>query len=490
MTTANMTKTAEIQQTEHYTEVEMLIIGNCVFEGAITFAKAKCWISTPEVFYNEDYRKIWEVMDEANEAGRPIEPILIGRELTKKGKSISGSKWSLIIWECVRHITGSVFMQNYCLAAVEDYVMRTTRMGIYDLLNSSPVDVAIELDKKLKKAMDFKTVDDWKTASQIAMELIERREKIKNGEVVSVLTGYKEFDRITGGFESGFIVIAARPSMGKTAFATSLAVSMASMGTVVGILSLEMPNVQIAARISAIVSNVEFWRIFRGKHRSEEHGIEISTKIAEMGKLPLFVSDKSNVTFHEIRFKIERLVKRNNAKCVIIDYLQLVDGDGIKNETREREVAKLSKSLKALSTTLDIPIIALAQLNRESEKTGGNSKPGKLSQLRESGAIEQDVDLGIIIDRPWKRGEQTDESGASTENVADIIIEKFRNGETGTVRLHYDGPTMMFSDIKGPGEEPMMPDNDKLQIIPSKDLYANPPQLTLNNGTDTETPFD
>ena len=471
-----------IQQSEHCIAAELMIIGNCLFEGAITFAKAKCWISTPDVFHNEDCRKIWIAMDEANEAGRPIEPILIERDLAKKGPSLSGNKWSVVIWECINPITGSTFMQHYCLAVVEDYVMRTTRMGIYDLLNSSPIEIANELDKKLKKAMDFKTVDDWKSASQIAMELIDRRERIKKGDVVSLMTGYTDFDRITGGLESGFIVIAARPSMGKTAFAASLAVNMAKRGSVIGFLSLEMPNVQIAARISAIESNVEFWKIFRGKRVGDGEQDEIDGKILEMGKLPLFVSDKSNVTFHEIRFKIERLVKRNNAKCVIIDYLQLVDGDGHKNETREREVAKLSKSLKALSTTLNIPIIALAQLNRESEKTGGNSKPGKLSQLRESGAIEQDVDLGIIIDRPWKRGDQTDEQGNSTENVADIIIEKFRNGETGVIRLHYDGPTMMFRNM--PSTDEFIPIEKVAPILRS---YQSIPNLKPN--LDEDVPF-
>lgn len=479
----NIDRQLKPQLAEHDNMAERLILGNCIFEGPNTFAKAKCFISTPDIFYTDDHKKIWLVMEKLYDDGANWDNWTITRVLTLQGKSLSGDKWGYIIAKCIEPITGSVFMQNYCLAAVEDCMKRTTRDGIYRLAgNADPLEVAKEIDESLKKALNMNSYDDWKDASQVAMKLIDRREKIKNGEIQTMLTGFKEFDLITGGLESGFIVIAARPSMGKTAFATSLIVNLARNNVPVGILSLEMPDVQIAARIASIYSGVQFWRIFRNKHDDQQSEDNVNKSICDMGSLPIYISDKTGVNFHDIRYKIERLVKSKGAKCIIIDYLQLVDGDGMtKNESREREVAKLSNSLKNLSSTLDIPIIALAQLNRESEKTQGNSRPGKLSQLRESGSIEQNADIGIIIDRPWKRGELVDEHGNSTENVADIIIEKFRNGETSTIRLHYDGPTMMFKNK--PGEEIYKVEPTK--ITPSSDHRTNPPQISLTN----EPPF-
>ena len=331
---------------------------------------------------------------------------------------------------------------------IEAYIKRKSESSIYDLQKTDdPLMVAQQLDESLKKALSFKSTTDWSDMSQIMVELYKRREEIDNGKEYGLLTGFRELDLITGGLQTGFHVIGARPSVGKTAFATSLALNIAEAGNAIGIISLEMPNVQLASRIASMKSNVEFWRIFRNKHQSDQEKEFVNQSISDLSTLPIFISDKAGVTGLDIRLKAEKLVKTQNAKCIIIDYLQLVDSSTTnKNDNRQNEVQKLSRSLKLLSNDLDIPIIALAQVNRESETSDKVNKVPKLSQLRESGAIEQDVDMGMIIDRPFKRGQTTNENGDSTEFEADLIVEKHRNGETRTINLEFEPSTMRFRD--------------------------------------------
>jgi len=336
---------------------------------------------------------------------------------------------------------------HYCIAIVELYMTRISKDLIYSLTSKdNALELANELNDKLKQATNFKTIDDWVELSQAQLELSQRRDKLAKGESFGVMTGFKEFDALTGGLEAGFIAIAARSSMGKTAFACSLIISMANLGSCIGIISLEMPNVQITARLTSILSGVEFWRVFRNKHTDIDQESKVEKAMVESTKLPIFMNDSSKVSLADIRWKAERLVKNQGAKCIVIDYLQLVDTESTRNESREREVAKLGSGLKALSKELNIPIIALAQLNRESETADKVSKVGKLSQLRESDAILHAIDMGIIVDRPYKRGVTLDEHNQSTMNLAQIIIEKYRNGETKTLDLYFDPPTMMFKD--------------------------------------------
>jgi replicative DNA helicase len=267
--------------------------------------------------------------------------------------------------------------------------------------------------------------------------------------------------------------------MGKTAFACSLLINMAKEGSPVGIISLEMPNVQLAGRFASIVSGIEFWRIYRNKPSDMTQQEKILTGIYNMASLPVYSTDNAKVNISDIRWKAEKLVKTKGAKCIIVDYIQLVSTEGgKKNETREREVAKLSAGLKAISKDLNIVVIALAQLNRESETPDKVSRPGKLSQLRESDAILADADMGIIVDRPFKRGETTDDKGESTENKASIIIEKFRNGETKTINLHFNPASMHFQD-QPTFHYPILPDM----------INHAPPIIRTNPIPDLDIPF-
>lgn len=440
----------ELQELPHNIELENSILGICIYEGFETFAKAHAFITNHEIFYDSDNQNIWKTLCDMYDNGTPIEPRLVTNELrTNSQKSIGGNNWAYEVQKRIDLIVTNSYLTHWCIKIVEHYMKRESIKAVYSLASVDATEIMKEVDAKLKKATEFKNVNDWMDMSMVALQLINRREKIEQGIEFGVKTGFKEFDILTGGLESGFIVIAARPSMGKTAFAVSLAMSMAQLGNGVGIISLEMPAVQLAGRFASIVSGSEFWRVFRNVHQNESQKQSIDSALLTMSSLPIFITDNTKINLSDIRYKAEKLVKQKGAKCIMIDYLQLVDSEsGKKNETREREVAKLSKGLKHLSTELGVPIIALAQLNRESESADKVSKVGKLSQLRESGSIEQDIDLGIIVDRPFKRGMQFDENGSPTDNQAFIHIEKFRNGETKIIEMEFV-PTLMLFKEKG-----------------------------------------
>ena len=430
----------------HCIEAENHILGICIFDGLEQYSKAAQYITTPEIFYHSDNQTIWNAMSAMYERGTPIDITLLTHELRKGDPSVSGDAWGYILATKVNMNVTRVYMTNWCLAIVEDYVQRLSMKALQEAGGENPFEIASELDRKIKRAMNFKVVDDWSDMSQLSLQLNDRRTRIANGEQFGILTGFRELDSISGGIEPGMIVVAARPSMGKTAFACSLIINMAKLGTTVGIISLEMPNVQLAGRFAAIVSGQEFWRIYRNRPIDSAQDDRVNRSLVDMASLPVYATDTAKVNISDIRWKVEKLVKTKGARCIVIDYIQLVNTEHEKNQTREREVAKLSAGLKAISKDLDIVIVALAQLNRESETPDKVSRMGKLSQLRESDAILADADMGIIVDRPYKRGELTDDKGETTENIGRINIEKFRNGETKLIDLVFDPASMHFKD--------------------------------------------
>lgn len=445
-----------MKQSQRYHEVEHLIIGAIVLHGSPFYQEASRYLTTHEVFYNERYRLLWQEMTEMYNEGIPIDQFLLTRVMNRKyplSKNLAEGQmpyesWAYTISRSTEYLCEPTYKLFYwCAAVIDDYIERLSEDAIYNLsAKKGAWDALDHVNRQIQKALNIKTEVDWMDASQIALQLIERRQKFESGEIRSIKTGYRELDHITGGLETGMIVIAARPSMGKTAFAASLLCQIAMQGLPVGIISLEMPNIQVGARIASILTGKSFASIFKEpKPGTDPHElIQIANKLSEY---PIYSTDKSGMNLGEIRYRVEKLVKVHKAKLVIIDYIQLVNTKGeTKNETREREVARLSAGIKILSKEMDIPIIVLAQLNRESESSEKVSKPGKLSQLRESDAILADADMGVIVDRPYKRGQVENEQKESTINEVDLIIEKNRNGSTGIVHLHFDPDLMRVRD--------------------------------------------
>ena len=265
--------------------------------------------------------------------------------------------------------------------------------------------------------------------------------------ILGVSTSLTSLDRLNGKFrDTNLIVIGARPSVGKSAFMGRIATHAAFEGKTVGIISLEMEDKDILARSVSAESEVDFWRIDRNKfEQEEEQRNSVYKTIGKLSTLPIYFSDTAQVGMTDIRAKAERLKQRHGVDLLIIDYLQLVEPENASNRNREQEVSKISRGLKLLAMNMKIPVIILAQLNRQSAETG-DKKP-QLHHLRESGSIEQDADVVMFLHRDWVSGIKVDESGDSTEYQADLLVRKWRNGGPCDIKLGFHGPTMKFTEI-------------------------------------------
>ena len=262
-----------------------------------------------------------------------------------------------------------------------------------------------------------------------AIEQIEEAGK-RDDSLSGVPSGFTRLDRLTSGWQkSDLIILAARPSMGKTAFVLSMARNMAvDHSRPVAFFSLEMSSIQLVNRLIIGETQLPSDKIRTGRLENYEWE-QLEYKIKDLEKAPIYVDDTPAISIFEFRAKCRRLKQKYDIQAVVIDYLQLMTGSK-DSGSREQEVSNISRSLKAVAKELDIPVIALSQLNRSVEMRSGNKRP-QLSDLRESGAIEQDADLVIFIHRPEYYGLDVDEDGNSLKGVAEIIVAKHRNGATG-----------------------------------------------------------
>jgi replicative DNA helicase len=260
-----------------------------------------------------------------------------------------------------------------------------------------------------------------------------------------LFTGFSDIDNGLGFGPGDLIVIGARPSVGKTAFAGQIAANMAIKGSPVGFISLEMSTPQIAARLASIQTNIDYGDIWRELANEESKRNAFYNNLASrMQGLPIYVSDSTEANIRQIKVKTAKLIKEHGARCVIIDYLQLVPVDERKGQNREQEVSKLARACKLMAKELKIAVVLLAQLNRGVTSLKGSEKYPQLHHLRESGSIEQDADIVLFLHRDYAIGIMTDEDNNSTEDQADLICRKWRNGKLFHRKLKFNGPKMRF----------------------------------------------
>jgi replicative DNA helicase len=283
-----------------------------------------------------------------------------------------------------------------------------------------------------------------------------------------VPSGYSELDRITGGWQkTDLIIVAARPGMGKTAFALSMARNMAvnSNKTIpVAIFSLEMDAGQLAIRLMSAQTSIGISKLRRGTLSEPEWRI-FHERLSGLVDAPIYIDDTPALSIFELRAKCRRMKEQYHIEAIMVDYLQLMTGSVEARGMREQEISGISRSLKSLAKELEVPVIVLSQLNRGVETRGGTKKP-MLSDLRESGAIEQDADLVLFVYRPEYYGLEEDEEG-STAGMGDIIISKHRNGALGNVRLRFHKECAKFIDTE-------------------ETIYASLPPMTRNEQFDNE----
>lgn len=434
-------------------EVEEAVLGSMLLEKdsfltVSEFLKAEC-------FYKDAHQKIFEAITNLFSRQMPADIITVSNELKRLGilDEVGGAYY---LTELTGKVASAANLEYHARIIYQKFLQRKM-IEISGMIVTKAYDETEDVDDLLEEAESSLFLLSQGTmkneAVQInpvvdeALELIKLAGERKDG-LSGVPSGFDDLDKITSGWQnSDMVVIAARPAMGKTAFVLSMARNMAiNHNQGVAVFSLEMSNVQLVTRL--IVAETEFSsdKIKNGNLTTDEWDI-LHSKIQTFSEAPIFVDDTAGLSVFDLRAKCRRLKKQHDIKVVIIDYLQLMNASGMRPGNRQEEVSMISRSLKGLAKELNIPIIALSQLNRSVETRSGDGKKPQLSDLRESGAIEQDADMVLFIHRPEYYGITEDSEGNSLLGLAEIIIAKHRNGATGDVRLRFRPEAIKFENI-------------------------------------------
>ena len=412
-------------------------------------------ILKPESFYKDAHRKIFEAIKDLSQKEEAIDILTVTEEL-KKRKELESIGGAFYIANLTKRVASGANAEFHARIVAQKFIERELIRVASEIQNKA---YSQELD--VKELLEFSEMSLFKVAEghikketqkigpliDIAIKQIQEAGKHIDG-MSGVPSGFTKIDRITAGWQpSDLIIIAARPSMGKTAFVLSMARNIAvDLNKGVAFFSLEMSSLQLVNRLISSETELPSEKIRSGNLREHEW-IQLDNKIKRLIKAPIYIDDTPAISIFELRAKCRRLVKRySDLRVVIIDYLQLMTAGGDFKFNREQEVSTISRSLKALAKELNIPIIALSQLNRSVEMRGGAKRP-QLSDLRESGAIEQDADLVAFIHRPEYYGIDEDSEGNSYKGIAEIIIAKHRNGAVGDVSLRFRSSLVKFTEL-------------------------------------------
>ncbi len=411
----------------------------------------------PEHFYKEVHQHIYKAIANLAQKDHPVDMLTVTQELKKIGKldEVGGAFY---ITQLTSRVASAAHIQHHARIIWQKFLQREM-IQISSDLQTKAYDDSIDVDDLLDEAENtfflLSQGNMKKEAVQInpvIQDAIDRiKESAKRADGLSgVPSGFGALDKITSGWQgSSLIIIAARPAMGKTAFILSMTRQMALVHKVpVAIFSLEMSNVELVNRLIISETELPSDKIKKGNLEPYEWE-QLDHKIQNLIDAPIYVDDTAGLSVFELRAKCRRLSKQYGIKMIIIDYLQLMNANGMNPGSREQEVSLISRSLKGLAKELDVPIMALSQLNRGVEsRTGIEGKRPQLSDLRESGAIEQDADMVCFIHRPEYYRITEDEQGNSLLGIAEIIIAKHRSGPTADVRLRFRQELARFQDLE------------------------------------------
>lgn len=429
----------------HSTEAEQSVLGAMIMDAdAITTASE---IITGDDFYNKQYGLIFDTIVELQNSGSSVDLVTLQNKL--KQKDVPPEVSSLeYVKDFVSAVYTSANVKNHAEIVQKKAVLRKlirTTEGITNTCYAGKDDVETILEDTEKKVFDIvqrRNAGDFVPIQQVvmnALDIIEKAAKNK-GAITGVPTGFTDLDYSTAGFQpSDLILIAARPSMGKTAFALNIALHAAvKCQKSVAVFSLEMSKEQLVNRLFAMESKVNSQNLRTG-NLSDKEWDKLMEGAIEVGKSKLIIDDTGSISISELRSKCRKFKLEHGLDMIMIDYLQLMTGSG-KTDSRQQEVSDISRSLKALARELNVPVIALSQLSRKVEERPDH-RP-MMSDLRESGAIEQDADVVMFIYRDDYYNKDTDKP-----NVAEIIIAKQRNGPVGTIELAWLPDYTQFKNL-------------------------------------------
>lgn len=434
-------------------ELEEAVLGALMLEKDAYFIISD--ILKPESFYDPSHQMIFEAIQNLAVQQKPIDVLTVVEELKRRGEldSVGGAVY---IAELTEKVASAAHIEYHARIIAQKYLARQLISFSSEIVQQA-FDETVDVDDLMQETegrlFEISQRNMKKDVIQInpiikeALDNLQVAANRKDG-LSGLRTGFKELDKMTSGWQnSDLIIIAARPAMGKTAFVLSMAKNMAlDYEYPVGIFSLEMSNVQLVNRLIINVCQIRGENIKSGRLTDEEWML-LDKNIKHLYNAPIFIDDTPSLSIFELRTKARRLVREHGVKAIIIDYLQLMNASGMTFGSREQEVSTISRSLKSLAKELNIPVIALSQLNRSLESRQGNEgKRPQLADLRESGAIEQDADIVCFIHRPEYYKITEDENGNSLIGVAEIILAKHRNGPTGIARMNFDGEYALFRD--------------------------------------------
>lgn len=406
-------------------------------------------IIKPDCFYSEKHKIIFDTMFELFNKRAPIDLLSVSSKLSEKGwlDQIGGNTY---LTELVNMVPSSSNVIYYAQVVQKKYMMRRL-IEASDHIAQMGYDETKELEemldgaeKKLFDVTNFNTSHKFIPIKDELSEAWERLDKIHSGEkgMRGIPTGFIDIDKKLSGLQkSDLIILAARPSVGKTSFALDIARQAAVEHNMsVGIFSLEMSSQQLVDRMLAAQANVDAWKLRTGGLSRQNDFEAIREALDKLNKAPIYIDDQPGNNIIKMRSIARRLKNEKGLDLVVVDYLQLmVPATQTKNDNLVQQVTEISRSLKSLARELDVPVLALSQLSRDVEKRGG--KP-RLSDLRDSGSIEQDADVVMFIHRDDKYKEESER-----DNIAEIIIAKHRNGEVGDVKLFFNDKKATFQSL-------------------------------------------
>lgn len=411
-------------------------------------------ILKPQSFYKDAHARIFQAIEQLFTRSEPVDILTVTQELKKTGElDIVGGAY--YITQLTNRVASSANAEFHARIVAQKFIQReliriSTKTindayedssDVFDLLDSAESDLFSIVEGNIKK-----NYDKMSTLIKGAIEKIEHA-KNSDDDHTGVPAGLTALDRITGGWQNAdLVIIAARPAMGKTALVLTMARNAAvDFKKPVAIFSLEMSSLQLVTRLMASESELSSEKFKKGDLEDHEFQ-QLNDKIKSLAEAPLFIDDTPALSVFELRAKARRLKEQHKIELIIVDYLQLMTAGGEGKGNREQEISTISRSLKGLAKELDVPVIALSQLSRSVETRGGDKRP-QLSDLRESGAIEQDADLVMFIHRPEYYGVTEDADGSDTRGMAELIIAKHRNGSIDSAKTRFIGQYTKFADI-------------------------------------------
>ena len=466
----------------HSIDVEQALLGALLTERqAITVLIDRL---RPDFFYKKAHQDIYRAIEALVVEEAAVDVLTVAERL-KQSKQLSSVGGSAYLAQLSAQLSSSVHVEAYAELLI-DYSMRRSLIDLSLRMRNDAqkgeegVRTLLDTYEQSLFALGQNFLSgDYADLGEIARDMFTRLKEVdasNQGGLTGVASGFRALDRITGGWQRGdLIILAARPSMGRTAFAMNLLRNAAlDFGVPVAFFSLEMSALQLTERLVVSEAGIQRESLRRGTPSQEVMEQLAGDRVQELLKAPIFIDDAAAMSIMDLRAKARRICSKHNVGLLAVDYLQLMRGERLGSQgNREQEIASISRMLKALAKELNIPVIAVSQLSRQTEQR--HVKRPQLSDIRESGAIEQDADLVAFLYRPEYYGITADEEGHSTKGRTELIIAKHRNGPIGDINLHFDAEHTRFGDAE---DRPHLSDAQQYHTLPSRMNQSDSPERT------------